>query len=65
MTRLVAAGLIWPEGALRPGLAMEIAADAVVRMRPLATSEIPGRCFAETTDQSSPSALGYRRSSGL
>ena len=40
MTRLVAADLVWLEGALRPGLAMEIAADAVVRVRPLATSEI-------------------------
>jgi N-acetylglucosamine-6-phosphate deacetylase len=33
--------LVWLEGAPRPGLAMEIAADAVVRVRPLATSEIP------------------------
>ncbi len=41
MTRLVAADLVSLEGAVRPGLAMEIAADAVVRVRPLATSEIP------------------------
>ena len=39
MTRFVATGLIWLEGELRPGLATEIAADAVVR--PLAASEIP------------------------
>lgn len=41
MTRLVAANLVWHEGALRPGIAMEIAADAVVQVRPLAASEIP------------------------
>ena len=41
MTRLVAADLIWFEGALRPGVAMEIAADAVVRVRPLAAGELP------------------------
>jgi len=41
MTRLVAADLIWFQGALRSGLSLETAGGTVIRVRPLAASETP------------------------
>lgn len=41
MTRLIASDLLWHEGEMREGLAVEVAGGALTRIRPLNAGEIP------------------------